>query len=77
MKITEQIQAKAVIRETARRNGVTPERCRRDIQECIDAAWNTTDPAAKARQQQLFPAGRKPTVEEFLIRVSRELNPTA
>lgn len=77
MKITEQIQAKAVIRELAQRHSTTPEAIRASIQAAIDAAWNTTDPAAKTRQQQLFPDGQKPTVEEFLIRVSRELNPTA
>ena len=59
------IRAKRAIRETARRTGKTPKQCLADMQEAIDAAWETTDPAAQAYQKQLFPAG-KPTVEEFI-----------
>lgn len=69
MTIKEQIRAEAVIREVARRNGVTPEQCRKDIQECIDATWASADPAVKEKQQQLFPNG-KPSVETFLLRVT-------
>jgi len=41
-----------------------------EIQAAVDAAWNSPDPAARARQRQLFPAG-KPSAAEF-IRVMAE-----
>lgn len=65
MKVKNKIRAKRAIRATARKTGTTPKQCLADMQEAIDAAWATTDPAAKAYQEQLFPAG-KPTVEEFI-----------
>lgn len=75
MTIIEQNRAREILRAVAAKNGVSAAEVRQSIQEAIDAAWDNPDPAAKARQQQLFPDGRTPTVEEFLIRVSRELNP--
>lgn len=69
MIITDQIRARAVIRELAQRHGTTPEAVRASMQEVIDAAWASAEPAAKARQQQLFPNG-KPSVETFLLRVT-------
>jgi hypothetical protein len=38
--------------------------------EAIQAAWATTDPAAKARQISLVGEGRVPTPEEFILLVA-------
>lgn len=69
MIITDQIRARAVFQELAQRHGTTSEAVRASMQECIDAAWDSPDPTARARQQQLFPNG-KPSVETFLLRVT-------
>lgn len=58
-------QTSTIIQTIAREQGVTETKVRRDMQEAIDVAWNTNDPAAKARQNLLFPNG-KPTPEEFI-----------
>lgn len=72
MKFREWIRAKAVIRELARRDGVSPAAVRASMQEAIDEAWATADPAARAEQLRRFPAG-KPTVEAFMIRLAGDL----
>lgn len=41
------------------------EQIRRDLQEALDAAWESSDPAALQLQGELFPAG-KPTLEQFI-----------
>lgn len=71
MTIYEKLKAKRVIRQTARIQGVTPTQCRREMQEAIDAAWATADPAIMAAQLRLFPSG-KPEIEEFIIRLGQE-----
>ena len=42
------------------------------MQEALDEAWATADPAAKQRQQQLFPDG-KPSLEQFIVTLAGEL----
>ena len=70
MKLFDNLKSKAAIRGTADHFGQTPEQVRLDMQEAIDEAWATADPAAKALQEQLFPAG-KPTPEQFIATVAR------
>lgn len=59
-----------VIKKTAKNNGVSEQHVREEMQKALDAAWNTTDEAAMKRQKELFPNG-KPTLEEFIQKVSR------
>lgn len=73
MKLRDKLKARATIRETARRFGITPEQCKADMQAAIDEGWRTEDPAARAYWAELFPDGRKPTVEEFIVRLAGEL----
>ncbi len=54
---------KDIIAKVAEQNGTSPELVRREIQAAIDAAWD--NPAGRAMQQRLFPAG-KPEPEEFI-----------
>lgn len=74
MTLKERIQAKAVIRTLAQRDGVRPEDVRASMQEAIDAAWENQDPAVRWKQLQMFPAG-KPTVEAFVLRLAKEICP--
>ena len=76
MTIFEKHRTKNIIKKTAKLHGTTTEQCRVDMQEVIDAAWSSADPAARARQNELFPNG-KPTVEEFLNRVAAEIKKTS
>lgn len=59
-----------VIKKTAKNNGVSEQHVREEMQKALDAAWNTTDEAAMKRQKELFPNG-KPTLDEFIQKVSR------
>lgn len=72
MKIFDTMRGKAAIRGTADHFGQTPEQVRRDMQEAIDAAWNTDDLAAMKLQRELFPDG-KPTPEQFIATVAKHL----
>lgn len=65
MKIRDSMKAKKAIFLSALRSGVSYTDCRKEMAAAIDKAWATTDPAAKARQDQLFPGG-KPTPEQFI-----------
>lgn len=58
------------IKKTAKNNGVSEQHVREEMQKALDAAWNTTDKEALKRQQELFPNG-KPTLDEFIKKVSR------
>lgn len=72
MTIKEKIKVRKVIRNLAQRDGISSEEVLQKIQESIDAAWDNQDPAVRWKQLQLFPAG-KPTSEEFIVRVAREI----
>lgn len=74
MNLRDNIKAKAAIRHAAQKCGVSAAEARRDMQEALDEAWATADPAAKQRQQELFPDG-KPSLEQFIARVAAELQP--
>lgn len=73
MKLRDKLKARATIRETARKFGITPEQCKADMQAAIDEGWRTEDPAARAYWAELFPGGRKPSLEEFICRVAKEV----
>lgn len=72
MKLFDSMRGKAAIRGTADRFGQSPEEVRREIQACIDEAWDTEDPAAMKLQRELFPDG-KPTPEQFISTVAKHL----
>lgn len=59
-----------VIERTAKRFGVSVVELYGEMQKAIDSAWDTKDELALKRQQELFPNG-KPTVEEFIAKISK------
>lgn len=75
MKLHDKLRAKATIRKTARKFEITPAQSRADMQAAIDDAWERTreDPAARAYWEKMFPGGRKPSLEEFICRVAKEV----
>ncbi len=58
------------VKKTAKRHGVSEQYARNELQKALDAAWSTNDEAALKRQRELFPNG-KPTIEEFVRKVSQ------
>ena len=70
-------KAKNALLKLAIQEGCSIEEIRNAIQESIDDAWNRAwtpgNLRAQVTWQQMFPGGRKPTVEEFIIAVATEL----
>lgn len=68
MKWKDKRRAKRAIRGTGQKIGITSAQARAEMQEAIDAGWEASqnDPAAKARWLEMFPDGKKPSVEEFI-----------
>jgi transposase-like protein len=62
-----------IIARVAAQHGISTEQCRAAMIEAIEAAWATTDPAAKDRQIQLVGEGRVPTPEELIFLISKEI----
>ena len=75
MTLQEKIRAEATIRAIAQEEGIQPQEVRQAMQEALDEAWAARRTPGNLRAQlawqRLFPAGRKPSVEEFLVRLSR------
>lgn len=72
MTIKEKVRAKLVIWKVALAANKSPAEVRKEMQAAIDLAWQTTTPATLEAQHHRFPAG-KPTVEEFMIELGKQL----
>lgn len=73
MKITikDKIKLEAMIRDLAEKEGVTPAEIRQSMQETIDDAWDNKGKRGCANAWlKYFPDGKKPTLEEFLVRLA-------
>lgn len=70
MNIFDTMKGRSVIRRTAGHFGESELQIRKDMQEALDAAWATDDPAAKELQERLFPGG-KPSLEQFIVTMGR------
>ena len=70
----EYLKATAAIHTIAEREHCSPEDVRFAIQEALDAAWAVAwapgNLRAQIAWQCLFPGARKPTVEEFIVRMA-------
>ena len=73
----EHLKATAAIHAIAERGHCSPEEIRFAIQEALDAAWAAAwtpgNLTAQVVWQRLFPGAQKPTVEEFIIAISRQI----
>ena len=57
---------RSIIREVAKKNGVSYEEAYRDMQEAVSAAYHSDDPEAREIWSSVKIKGDEPTVEEFL-----------
>lgn len=77
MTMTEWLKAQKTLGILAAQQGCSVAQIRLSIQECIDVAWNnawtTDDVEAQAHWKQLFPSGKKPTVEQFIVTMAQRL----
>ena len=73
----EMMRVKETISILAAQKGCSVAHIRREMQASIDAAWDKAwtpgNLQAQAKWQQLFPGGKKPTVEEFIAVVSQKI----
>ena len=70
------MSVKAIYEHIARKNGVSVEEVKRDIQAALQAAWETPSAAkaVKARQKQISPDGKPPSLEKVIQYALDELN---
>ena len=75
MTIEEKLRAKLVIREVARRENKSPAAARAAMQEALDEAWEQSlkDPEGAAVWRGYFPDGKKPSLDEFIVRMAKLL----
>ena len=77
MTLIDWIKTKKTLFILAAQEGCSMAHIRRSIRACIDAAWNNVwtpgNIHAQVRWQQLFPGGKKPTVEQFIVTISQQV----
>lgn len=59
-----------VIREIAKRHGVSPEEVRAEMEQAIGQAFAAQAPKARKLWGEVAPDGTQPTPEEFISRVA-------
>ena len=66
-------KARRAIEETARREGITAEQVRQEIQKAIDRAfYNPSNALTSYRIRQIPCKGERPTPEEFIVYVAEQ-----
>lgn len=77
MTLIEWLKAKRTLYILAIQQGCSMTQIRREIQACIDDAWNDAwtpgNLQAQINWQLVFPGGGKPTVEQFIVVMARKL----
>ena len=75
MNIFDKRKAKRAINKTARHFGESELQVRKDMQEALDEAWETSrnDPAARDAWERYFPGGEKPALDQFIATLGRRL----
>ena len=64
---------KKIIRQNAKKNGVSPKQVESDMKEAIRIAMTSSDPRAKELWEELSPDGSQPTIAEFIEFCSAKL----
>jgi len=59
------------LKKMAAQLGVPLEEVILEMQKALDAAWDNPDPEVRAAQKAMFLDGKKPTVEEFILAVTK------
>lgn len=73
MTFKERIKVNAIIQNLADRDGITPAEVRASIQEAIDEAWDNKTADSAAAWLRYFPNGKKPSIEQFIVTLGKEL----
>ena len=77
MTLIEWLKVKKILWIMATQQGCTMAQIRHDIQVCIDDAWNCAWTPGNLKDQinwqRVFPGGKKPTVEQFIVAMARRL----
>ena len=77
MTLRNKIRVQIIICKIASKERTTPRKVRAAMQEAIDEAWSEVwtpgNLHAQVVWQRLFPDGRRPTPEEFIVTASRVL----
>lgn len=60
-----------IMEQIAAQEHTTPEEVYQDIQNTIDGAFSDPDPSIRAAWNNYFPSGKKPTPEEFIIKMAK------
>ena len=61
-----------IIADIAKNEGISEEECRRDMEAFIDYAYNNPDLENRKKFKELFNY-RKPTAEEFIIKMALQI----
>ena len=76
MTLIDWLKAKKTLFILALQEGCSMEEIRNAIQECIDCAWAKAwtpgNLQAQVNWQIVFPGGKKPTVEQFIVAMARK-----
>lgn len=65
IKKSKQLQDTKILKKIAIEYGVGISEVEKDMQEALDATWDSTNPTEKEKQRSLFPKG-KPTLDELI-----------
>ena len=77
MTLMEWLKVKKTLWIMATQQGCTMAQIRQDIQVSIDDAWSRAwtpgNLESQINWQRIFPGGKKPTVEQFIVAMARKL----
>ena len=77
MTLDERLKVQRILKTMADEQGCTIAQIRRSIQVCIDdgwrISWDTNDEEAQQRWLQIFPDGKKPTVDQFIVALAKRI----
>lgn len=68
-----QLDARMSIELTAKQKGISTEECIKEIELAIDEAMKSDDPLVQARWKLIPRKGEKPTAEEFVDYVAKQV----
>ena len=68
------MNTRAIIRQIAKKHGVTPAEVKREMQLAIKEAMQSTDPVAREHWNILSPNGKDPTIEQFLTYIAKQIS---
>lgn len=62
-----------IIEKVAKEFGTTPDEVRKEMTIAIQAGMSNPDPKVQASWKRMFPDGKEPTPEQFIVALSDEV----